>query len=107
MGPIEAALRARIEKTLAPEYYELENESHQHSVPENSETHFRLLVVSESFEGRSRLDRSRMVNDLMKPLMSQGLHALSQRTMTPAEWDQVKETFVMVSPECQGGRSRR
>jgi BolA protein len=72
-------------------------------VPANSETHFRLLVVSKSFEGKSRLDRSRLVNELMKPLMAQGLHALSQRTLTPPEWLQIKDTFVMVSPECRGG----
>ncbi len=103
MGPIEAALRENIEKTFNPKYYELENESHMHSVPMNSETHFRLLVVSVAFEGKSRIDRSRMVNDLMKPLMVNGLHALSQRTMTPVEWAKIKDSFVMVSPKCQGG----
>lgn len=103
MGPIEASLRSSIEKAFNPEYYELVNESHMHSVPANSETHFRLLVVSEIFVGKNRIDRSRMVNDLMKPEMTKGLHALSQRTMTPEEWDKVKDTFEMVSPECRGG----
>jgi BolA protein len=106
MGPLETALREKIEKAFNPEYYELENESHRHSVPKNSETHFRLLVVSTAFEAKSRIDRSRMVNELMKPLMIKGLHALSQRTMTPPEWGKMKETFVMVSPECQGRAKR-
>lgn len=103
MGPIESSLRTEIEKAFQPEYYELENESHLHSVPANSETHFRLLVVSRAFEGLSRIERSRRVHELMKPLMAQGLHALSQKTLTPGEWDQIKDTFVMVSPECRGG----
>ena len=107
MGPIEASLRTNLEAAFAPEYFELENESHLHSVPANSETHFRLLVVSAAFEGKSRIDRSRMINELMKAEMVKGLHALSQRAMTPAEWDLVKDTFVMVSPECQGGSRRR
>lgn len=106
MGPIETTLREKIEKAFNPEYYELENESHRHSVPANSETHFRLLVVSTAFADKSRIDRSRMVNDLMEPLMTKGLHALSQRTMTPPEWDKIKATFVMVSPECRGGSRR-
>jgi len=97
------ALRARIEQDFNPEYFELENESHMHSVPKNSETHFRLLVVSDVFESKSRIDRSRLVNELIKPFMAQGLHALTQRTFTPPEWDKVKDTFVMVSPECRGG----
>ena len=103
MGPMEQALRASIEKAFNPEYFELENESHMHSVPKNSETHFRLLVVSNAFEGKSRIDRSRLVNDVVKPYMAQGLHALSQRTFTLPEWDKIKDTFVMVSPECRGG----
>lgn len=108
MGPTEKALRASIEQTFNPEYFELENESHSHSVPANSETHFRLLVVSEAFEGKSRIDRSRMVNELIKPFMDRnGLHALSQRTFTPAEWEPVKDTFEMVSPACRGGSKLR
>jgi BolA protein len=106
MGPREALLRQKIETTFQPEYYELENESHKHSVPENSETHFRLLVVSDIFTGKSRIDRSRLVNEMVKDEMSRGLHALSQRTMTPAEWDKVKDTFEMVSPACRGGSKR-
>ncbi len=100
---MEKALRASIEQTFEPEYFELENESHRHSVPANSETHFRLLVVADAFEGKSRVDRSRLVNDLIKPFMNQGLHALTQRTFTPPEWDKIKDTFEMVSPECRGG----
>lgn len=103
MGPMEQALRVSIEQTFEPEYFELENESHMHSVPPNSETHFRLLVVADVFEGKSRIDRSRLVNDFIKPYMAKGLHALSQRTFTPPEWDKVKDTFKMVSPECRGG----
>jgi BolA protein len=106
MGPLESILRQKIETAFDPEYYELENESHMHSVPKNSETHFRLLIVSEAFAGKSRIDRSRLVNDLIKDEMKQGLHALSQRTMTPAEWVQIKDTFVMVSPECRGGKKQ-
>lgn len=107
MGPLEKTIRTKIEGAFAPEYYELENESHKHSVPANSETHFRLVVVAAVFEGKSRLDRSRMITDLLKPEMSQGrVHALSQRTMTPTEWAEVKDSFEMASPECRGGSRR-
>lgn len=106
MGPLETTLRQKIEGAFKPEYYELENESHSHSVPANSETHFKLVVVSEAFAGKSRLDRSRMVTDLFKAELSQGLHALTQRTMTPPEWAAVKDTFVMASPACRGGSKR-
>lgn len=103
MGPMEKALRASIEQAFEPEYFELENESHMHSVPPGSETHFRLLVVADIFDGKSRIDRSRLVNEMIKPYMTRGLHALSQRTFTPPEWEKIKDTFEMVSPECRGG----
>lgn len=103
MGPREALLRQKIEATFAPEYYELANESHMHAVPKGSESHFKVLIVSEEFEGKKRLERSRLINDLVKEEMTKGLHALSQRTMTPSEWAEVRDTFEMVSPACQGG----
>jgi stress-induced morphogen len=107
MGPRETWLRKTVETNFAPEYYELENESHMHSVAPGSETHFRLLIVSEAFADKPRLERSRMVNQLVKDEMIHGLHALTQRTMTPREWSEVKDTFVMVSPTCQGGSKGR
>ncbi|MBC7371279.1 MAG: BolA family transcriptional regulator [Bdellovibrionaceae bacterium] len=103
MGPREALLRTKIESTFNPEYYELVNESYMHSVPKGSESHFKVLIVSEKFAGKPRLERSRMVTELFKDEMNTGLHALSQRTMTPEEWAPVKDTFEMVSPECRGG----
>ena len=100
-------LRQKIEEAFNPEYYELVNESHMHSVPKGSESHFKVVVVSEIFEGKPRLERSRMINDLFKNELNTGLHALSQRTMTPTEWEKVRDTFEMVSPECRGGSKAR
>lgn len=86
---------------LAPLHLEVENESHMHSVPVNSETHFKVLVVSAVFEGKSRIDRQRLVNDLLKEELQSGLHALTQRALSPTEWQ--KQQTVFESPECLGG----
>lgn len=107
MGPLESSIRQKLERAFQPEYYELENESHMHSVPRNSETHFRALVVAEAFQGKSRVERSRMITDLLKDeFANKGLHALAQRTFTPQEWEPIKGTFEMASPECRGGSKR-
>lgn len=90
-------------KRLNPVYLELENESHRHSVPEGSESHFRILVVSREFENMSRVDRQRFVYSLLQEEMRSGVHALSQRTYSPDEWDLAlsKEGIVkMESPLC-------
>lgn len=96
-------IRKILTESLAPVELEILNESHMHSVPPNSETHFKLLIVSDSFEGKSRIDRQRMVNDLLKDELQNGLHALTQKTLTTQEWEKQKSTLQFESPECLGG----
>ncbi len=99
---LEASIRQKLEKAFAPTYLEIENESHKHSRG-GGETHFRLLIVSESFQGLSRVDRQRQVANLFDEERSQGLHALAQRTFTPDEWTQWKDKLDMKSPACRHG----
>lgn len=107
MSLIEASIRQKVQDRFQPTYYELENESHGHNVPSGSETHFRLVVVSDAFEGKSRLDRQRMVNELFNEERARGLHALTMRTFTPVEWESARADFAMPSPPCHGGSKRR
>lgn len=97
----------RIEKILTeklqPAILQVENESHMHSVPANSETHFKVLIVSEHFQGLSRIDRQRHVNELLALELKSGLHALTQRALTPSEWQAQNAAKDFVSPECLGG----
>jgi stress-induced morphogen len=102
-GPIQIKMREKLITAFAPIHIELENESHTHSVPVNSETHFRLVLVSAKFEGVSRVTRSRMVHDVVQAELSGGgVHALTQRNLTESEWRaQGADSFV--SPDCHGG----
>lgn len=97
----------RIIQTLtgafAPAHLEVENKSSQHSVPAGSETHFKVLIVSEIFNGKSRIDRQRLVNEALKSELQSGLHALTQRALSPEEWEKQKATINFESPECMGG----
>ena len=52
--------------------------------------HFEALVVSGTFEGRSRVQRHQMVYAALGDRMRQEIHALSMRTLTPAEWKETK-----------------
>ncbi|GJD81401.1 BolA family transcriptional regulator [Methylobacterium gregans] len=88
-----ATLRDWIEETLrtqlAPTRLEVVDESHLHAghsgSREGGETHFRLDVVSAAFEGKSRVDRHRLVNGLMDEAFKRGLHALALKARTPGE----------------------
>jgi stress-induced morphogen len=87
-------------EVLKATHFQLDNESDQHSGPPGRESHFKLLLVSSEFEGLSRIDRQRRVNDLLKSEFNSGLHALTQRLLTPSEWEKMKAELDFVSPDC-------
>ncbi len=53
MGEVQATIEAALRAKLAPTHLEVINESHMHSVPKGSETHFKVVVISPGFEGLS------------------------------------------------------
>ena len=69
--------------SLAPIKLDVVNESHMHNVPANSETHFKLLIVSQEFEQKNLLARHRIINKLLADQLAGGVHALSMHTYTP------------------------
>ena len=97
---MEEKIRQKLIAAFSPIFMELENESHQHSVPKGSETHFRLVLVSEKFSSLNRIARARLVNDLMKEEFASGLHAFTQKLLAPNEWTGSVE---FQSPPCVGG----
>jgi BolA protein len=72
-----------------------------HSVPKGAETHFKVVVASDAFEGKSLVNRHRAVNQLLQDELAAGLHALTMTTLTASEWGQSPE--VKSSPACLGG----
>lgn len=86
---IEQTIRERLMVSLEPTRLDLDNESHMHaghaSSPGTGESHFRLLIVAPAFEGRSRVERHRMVTDALKDLLQNRVHALAIRTFAPGE----------------------
>jgi len=82
---IETRLRAE----LAPTHCDVIDESHLHAghsgARPGGETHYRLDIVSAAFEGKSRVERHRVVNGLLDQAFARGLHALALRARTPAE----------------------
>ena len=82
-------IKRKLEVALSPTRLEIIDESARHqghagARPEG-ETHFRVEIVAAAFEGRSRLDRHRMVTDLLADELAGQIHALSLRTRAPSE----------------------
>lgn len=83
-------------------HLELINESDMHNVPKGSESHFKVVAVSEEFENHNLVSRHRMVNSLLHDQINGPVHALSIHAMTPNEWFE-KGGEVSESPACLGG----
>lgn len=87
-------MRLRIEQRFMPVALEIVDESALHAghagvaasrSAGSGETHFAMLVVSGSFAGTSRVQRSRLVHEVLAAEFAQGLHALSLTLRTPEE----------------------
>ncbi|KTC85842.1 MULTISPECIES: BolA family protein [Legionella] len=87
---------------LIPNYLEVVNESNRHQVPEGAETHFKLTVVTEKFNGLTKIARHRLVNNLLAEELDTGMHALSMHLYTPEEWQTSGQTLP-TSPACRDG----
>ncbi len=99
---IQRTIEKKLNEGLQPDHLSVENESHMHSVPPGSESHFKVTVVAQAFEGKMLVARHRMVNELLAQELAGPVHALSLHTLTPTEWEQ-KGHRVPDSPACRGG----
>ncbi|HEY5716724.1 MAG TPA: BolA/IbaG family iron-sulfur metabolism protein [Psychromonas sp.] len=99
---VQAIIEKKISDNMQLEFLQVENESYRHSVPVNSETHFKVTVVSHEFEGTSLISRHRLINSLLKEELAGPVHALALHTMTPAQW-KAKNQLSPNSPNCLGG----
>ncbi|XP_058467557.1 bolA-like protein DDB_G0274169 isoform X2 [Malaya genurostris] len=100
--PIESAIREGLISKLTPVHLEIVNESYMHNVPKGAETHFKVLVVSDRFEGLPLIKRHRLVNEIVKDkLEGNFVHALSIEAKSPSQWN---ESYKLdPSPNCRGG----
>jgi BolA protein len=95
---VQEIITQKLQAALEPTYLSVENESHMHSVPAGSETHFRVVVASKAFEGLSRVRRQQKVYGILGDELKTGVHALGLQTFTPDEWGAQPDTIR--SPQC-------
>lgn len=86
------------------DYLEVVNESRFHNVPVDSETHFKVILISSQFEGLRLVSRHRSVNKALADELDGEVHALAIHTYTPEEWLSKNQKFPD-SPDCLGGKA--
>ena len=79
----------KLSEAFIPESLDVVDESHLHEGHAGhrpgGETHFRVYIVSKAFEGKTRIDRHRMINALLASELAGSVHALAIKAHAPDE----------------------
>lgn len=82
-------IHEKISARLSPSRLDVKDESHLHAghagAREGGQSHFKVMIVSDQFEGLSRVARQRLVNDILREELAGPIHALTLKTLTPDE----------------------
>ncbi len=103
---IQSEIERILEAGLHLQHLEVINESGGHNVPEGSETHFKLVMVSSDFDNMPLVARHRRVYELLGGLLKGGVHALAIHALTAQEW-QERHGDIPLSPPCLGGEGKQ
>lgn len=98
-------IEQKLVDAVQPLHLEVINESHMHNVPPGSESHFKLVIVSDIFSNLRLIARHQLINAALKTELAERIHALSMETHTPDEWE-ARGGRIMESPSCRGGAKR-
>ena len=96
---VQAQIETKLTTAFAPAHMAVVNESYMHSVPPGSESHFKVTLVSDAFEGLRAVKRHQQVYKVLAEELAGEVHALALHTYTPVEWQGQSPD----SPNCLGG----
>jgi BolA protein len=98
---IQTEIDQQLKGNIDIHHMTLENESHMHNVPAGSESHFKLVLVSDAFEGKRLVQRHQLVYAVLQEQMTK-IHALAMHLYSINEWSE-RNALAPTSPECHGG----
>jgi len=97
-----STIEQKLANAINLSHLEVINESSNHNVPEGSESHFKVILVSDDFAEKALLKRHRMINETLAEELKHKIHALAIHTYTVNEWAEQNNNAPM-SPPCLGG----
>jgi len=87
--PVRDLITQKLTAAFSPESLEVVDESHRHEGHAGhrpgGETHFRVYIVANAFQGKSRIERHRMINSALAGELAGGVHALAIHATAPGE----------------------
>ena len=86
---VQHTITNKLREAFSPESLDVTDESHLHQGHAGhrpgGETHFRVYIVSTAFEGKSRIERHRMINAMLTAELAGSVHALAIKAQAPGE----------------------
>lgn len=98
---IREQIEAKLAAAFEPTHLDVTDESYRHNVPAGSESHFKVVMVSDKFVGERFLSRHRSIYSVLAEELAGSVHALALHTYTLKEWEGLQDT-VPASPPCRG-----
>tara|TARA_R110001592_G_scaffold162538_1_gene395792 strand:- start:261 stop:575 length:315 start_codon:yes stop_codon:yes gene_type:complete len=99
---VQQTIEDKLQTGFSPSHLQVVNESFMHNVPKGSESHFKVVIVSDEFTGKRLIGRHRAVNEVLAYELANSIHALAIHTYTEQEWIALQEQSPD-SPNCMGG----
>ncbi len=99
---MQQQIEQKLMNAFDPVHLEVIDESHEHNVPEGAQSHFRTIIVTDQFTGKSRIERHKKVYRALLVELDGLIKAFSVLTFDPDEWVG-RERSLPSSPPCMGG----
>ncbi|WFQ79705.1 transcriptional regulator BolA [Xenorhabdus sp. SF857] len=99
---VRQKIETKLQAAFQPSHLEVTDESYRHNVPAGSESHFKIIIISNEFVEQRMLSRHRSIYSVLAKELEEGVHALALHTYTEKEWAELADT-VLASPACRGG----
>ena len=103
---IQTQIEAKLKAALEPERLRIDNDSKRHAGPA-TDSHYRIIVVSNAFEGVSRVQRQRLVYTCLSEELTGPVHAIQMKCLTPTEYEAADGEVTLKAPPCAGGHRRQ
>ena len=96
-GPIESQIINTLSNSMKLTSFKIINESFMHNVPKDSESHFKIVIVSNDFMNIQTIKRHKSIYKALGKIMDE-IHALSIHAFDEDEYK--KNPMVIDSPQC-------
>jgi BolA protein len=98
---IKDTIEKKLNSSFSINELTVENESHNHNVPAGSESHFKVVLVSNDFKGMNKVKQHQQIYKVLAEELAGEVHALALHTYDIEAWAAIRK--APESPDCLGG----